>query len=220
MENSLKTTLGTSVCYPLAITTTPETIFLHRQVKYAPGKATLAECTTHLSLVACGQWRNLRILVQLIDGRTRSFARTRASSSYDVKPRRRRGGLSRASGAFDGASASLLPAPLCIDWAWSCRSGGPCARGVDFDPYPSAYIRPVATFHALDLCNRALQISGLSPADQIVVQGRADGDRRTAYGQQRPGCYRERIGFAAPDVEDFGQGETGDSVREAGRTEH
>src|SRR5215469_6085226 len=198
----------------------PETIFLYRQAKYAPGRATLAECTTHLSHVACGQWRNLRILVQLIDGRTRSFSRTRASSSYDVKPRRRRGGISRASGAVDGPPASLLPAALCADRAWSCRSRGPSARGLDFDPYPSAYVRPVATFYALDLCDRTLQISGLSPTDQVVVQGHADGDRRAAYGQQRLGCCRERIGFAAADVEDFGQGETGDSVREAGRTEH
>src|SRR5215471_17646791 len=119
-----------------------------------------------------------------------------------------------------GHLRALLPAALCADRAWSCRSRGPSARGLDFDPYPSAYVRPVATFHAVDLCNRALQISGLSPADQVGVQGHADGDRRTSDGQQRPGCCRKRIGFAAADVEDLGQGETGDSVRKAGRTEH
>src|SRR5215469_6009622 len=194
----------------------PEAISLNQQVK---GKAELAE-STQLSLVVPGLRRNLRRLLQLIDGRTRSFARTRASRSNDGRPRRRYRGISHASGSVDRPSAGLLPAALCIDWAWSCRSGGSSARGVDFDPYSSPYVRPVATFHALDLCNRALQISGLSPTDQIVVQGRADGDRRTAYGQQRPGCCRERIGFAAADVEDFGQGEAGDPICEAGRNEH
>jgi hypothetical protein len=58
----------------------PEAIYPNQQVKYAAGKAELAE-STQLSLLASGQRRNLRCLVQLIDGRTRSFARTRASRS-------------------------------------------------------------------------------------------------------------------------------------------
>src|SRR6516165_1912178 len=181
---------------------------LNRQVKYALGEAELAEYSPQLSQVARGQWYNLRSLVPLIDGRSRSFTRTRAPRSNDGKHRRRCGSISYASGAIDGPSTSLLPPALCADRAWSFRSRGPSTGGLDFDPCPSGYVRPFATFHALDLRDRTLQIFGLSPADQVVVQGHTDGDRRAAYGQQRPGCGRERIGFAAADVEDFVQSET------------
>jgi hypothetical protein len=78
--------------------------------------------------------------------------------------------------------------------------------------------QPVATIHALVPCDRTLQISGLSAADEVFVQGCAPGKPARADGGQRHWGDRELIGFGSADVEHFVQGETGDSVRETGRS--
>src|SRR5215469_3875434 len=88
---------------------------------------------------------------QLINGRTRSFSRARASSAYDSQSRRRRGSVSPAFGAAHFSFARLLQTTLCAHRARSDGSGRPPAGGLNRRPYPSAYVRPVATFHALDL---------------------------------------------------------------------
>ena len=113
----------------------------------------------------------------------------------------------------------LLRAPLRTNRARSDGGGGPAARNSDRLPYSSSYIRSVATFHALDPCDRALQVSGLSASDEIFLQGHSDGERARSDGDQRRRGSRERIGFGAAHVEHFVQGETGDLVRETGRTE-
>src|SRR5882724_3711244 len=142
------------------------------------------ELTTskHLSLLKIGrafaQSRKVRDHAQLIDGRTRSISGTRASSSNDRRSRWRCDSVSQTSRAADGTSARLLSESLRTNWAWSCRSGGSSAGGIDRGSYPSAYVRSVATLHALDPCDRALQVSGLSPAHQILIQGYANRTRR------------------------------------------
>src|SRR5215813_2795794 len=54
------------------------------------------------------RWCNRKSHVWLIDGRTRSLSRARASGSHDSQPRRRRGGVSPASGTAHLSSACLL----------------------------------------------------------------------------------------------------------------
>src|SRR5215831_3038069 len=123
------------------------------------------------------RWCNPENHVWLIDGRTRSLSRARASGSHDSQPRRRRGSVSPASGTAHLSSACLLQTPICTNRAWSDGSGGPPARGVDRHSYPSSYLPAVAAVHTLDPRDRALQISGLSSSDQIVVQGPAARER-------------------------------------------
>jgi hypothetical protein len=71
------------------------------------------------------------------------------------------------------------------DRAWSDGRRGPAARGLDRRPYASSYIRSFATLHALDQCDRTLQISGLSTANKVFVQGHSDGERARPDGNQR-----------------------------------
>jgi hypothetical protein len=163
--------------------------------------------------------RNAAQRLLLTNGRTRTFSRTRASSSHDSWPRRRRGRLSPAFGTAHISSARLLQKPLCTNRAWSDGRRGSAARGLDRRPYASSYIRSVATLHALDPCDRTLQISGLSTADEVFVQGHPDGERARPDGNQRSRGSRERTRLGAAYVEDFVQGERGDPVRETGRTE-